>query len=65
LNLYPSCIKITFESILVAPMARDILLTMARRRYKIRLMVEWSEDHVAAIGSLNLNFGINGRIGLN
>jgi hypothetical protein len=28
-------------------------------------MAEWSEDHVAAIGSLNLNFGIFGRIWLN
>jgi hypothetical protein len=24
-------------------------------------MVEWSEDHVAAIGPLNLNLGICGR----
>jgi hypothetical protein len=28
-------------------------------------MAEWSEYHVAAIGPLNLNFGIFGRIGLN
>jgi hypothetical protein len=28
-------------------------------------MVEWSEDHVAAIGSLNLNFGTFGRSYLN
>jgi hypothetical protein len=28
-------------------------------------MAEWSEDYVAAIGPLNLNFGIFGRIGLN
>jgi hypothetical protein len=28
-------------------------------------MVKWSEDHVAAIGLLNLNFRIFGRIGLN
>jgi hypothetical protein len=28
-------------------------------------MAEWSEDHVAAIGLLNLNFGTFDRIGLN
>jgi hypothetical protein len=28
-------------------------------------MVEWSEDHVAAIGSLNLNFGTFSRLWLN
>jgi hypothetical protein len=28
-------------------------------------MAEWSEDHMAAIGSLNLNFGIFGGIWLN
>jgi hypothetical protein len=28
-------------------------------------MIEWSEDHVAAISPLNLNLGIFGRIGLN
>jgi hypothetical protein len=28
-------------------------------------MVEWSEDHVAAIGSLNLKFGTFGRLWLN
>jgi hypothetical protein len=28
-------------------------------------MVEWSEDHVAAIGSLNSNFGLVGRTWLN
>jgi hypothetical protein len=28
-------------------------------------MVEWSKDQVAAIGPLNLNFEIFGRIGLN
>jgi hypothetical protein len=28
-------------------------------------MAEWSEDHVAAIGSLNLNFVLVGRTRLN
>jgi hypothetical protein len=28
-------------------------------------MAEWSEDHVEAIGSLNLNFGTFGRAWLN
>jgi hypothetical protein len=28
-------------------------------------MVEWSKDHVAAIDSLNLNFGLVGRTWLN
>jgi hypothetical protein len=28
-------------------------------------MVMWSEDHVIAIGSLNLNFGLFGRFWLN
>jgi hypothetical protein len=28
-------------------------------------MVEWSEDHMAAIGSLNSNFGLIGRTWLN
>jgi hypothetical protein len=28
-------------------------------------MVEWSEDHVAAIGSLNSNLGLVGRTCLN
>jgi hypothetical protein len=28
-------------------------------------MAEWSEDHVAAIGFLNLNFGLVGRTWLN
>jgi hypothetical protein len=27
-------------------------------------MAEWSEDHVVAIGSLNSNFGLDGRIWL-
>jgi hypothetical protein len=28
-------------------------------------MIEWSEDYVAAIGSLNSNFGLVGRTWLN
>jgi hypothetical protein len=28
-------------------------------------MAEWSEDHMAAIGFLNLNFGLVGRTWLN
>jgi hypothetical protein len=28
-------------------------------------MADWSEDHVVAIGSLNLNFGTFGRAWLN
>jgi hypothetical protein len=28
-------------------------------------MAKWSEDHMVAVGSLNLNFGIFGRIWLN
>jgi hypothetical protein len=28
-------------------------------------MTEWSEDHMVAIGSLNLNFGLDGRTWLN
>jgi hypothetical protein len=28
-------------------------------------MVKWSKDHVAGIGSLNLNFGLIGRTWLN
>jgi hypothetical protein len=28
-------------------------------------MADWSEDHVAAIGSLNSNFGLVGRTWLN
>jgi hypothetical protein len=28
-------------------------------------MAEWSEDHVAAIGSLNINFGLVGRTWVN
>jgi hypothetical protein len=28
-------------------------------------MVEWPEDHVAVIGSLNSNFGLVGRTWLN
>jgi hypothetical protein len=28
-------------------------------------MAEWSKDHVAAMGSLNLNFGTFGRAWLN
>jgi hypothetical protein len=31
---------------------------MARRRCRIQQMAEWPEDHMAAIGSLKLNFGI-------
>jgi hypothetical protein len=50
---------------LVNPMARNWLLDMARRRCGSRYMVGWSEDHVAAIGSLNLNFGLLGGILLN
>jgi hypothetical protein len=37
------------------PITRDRLLAMARRRCRIRYMVEWSKDHVVAIGSLKLN----------
>jgi hypothetical protein len=36
-------------------MARDRLLAMARHSCRLRQMVEWLEDHVAAIGSLKLN----------
>jgi hypothetical protein len=28
-------------------------------------MAEWSKDHMAAIGPLNLNLGICGRFGIN
>jgi hypothetical protein len=31
---------------------------MARCRCRIWQMAEWSEDHMAVIGSLKLNFGI-------
>jgi hypothetical protein len=51
--LVPSCITITFLSILVDPIARDRSLAMARRRHRLRQMNEWSKDHVAAIGFLN------------
>jgi hypothetical protein len=41
--------------------ARDKSLAIARHRCRSWYMAEWSEDHGAAIGSLNLNFGlING-----
>jgi hypothetical protein len=32
----PSCIKMTFRSILVNPMAKDRSLAMARHRYRLR-----------------------------
>jgi hypothetical protein len=32
----PSCIKVTFRSIIYDPMARDRSLAMARRRYRLR-----------------------------
>jgi hypothetical protein len=51
----------TFRSILVNPMAKDWSLAMAKRRCRSRYMARCSEDHVAAIGSLNLNFGTFGR----
>jgi hypothetical protein len=46
----------------VTPTARDRSLAIARRRCRLRYMVEWSEDHVAAIGTLNSNTGLIGGI---
>jgi hypothetical protein len=41
------------------PSTRDRSLAMARRRCRLRLMAEWSKDHVAAIGSLKTqHFGL-------
>jgi hypothetical protein len=36
LNWYPSCIMVTFRSILVTPNTRDRSLAMARYRCRIR-----------------------------
>jgi hypothetical protein len=46
-------------------MARARLLAMARWSCRLRQMVEWSGDHVVAIGSLNSNFGLVDRTWLN
>jgi hypothetical protein len=46
-------------------MVRDRPLAMARRRCRLWYMAEWSEDHMAIIGSLNLNLGIIGGMWLN
>jgi hypothetical protein len=50
----PSCIKVTFRSIIVNPIARDRSLAMDRHRCRLWWMAEWSEDYVAAIGSFKL-----------
>jgi hypothetical protein len=49
----------------VNPIARDRSLAMTRHRCRPRWMAEWSKDHVAAIGFLNLNFVISDRFLLN
>jgi hypothetical protein len=49
-----SCIKVTFRSILDDPIARARSLAIARYSCRPRQMVEWSEDHVAAIGSFKI-----------
>jgi hypothetical protein len=57
----PSCIKVTFRSIIVNPISRDRSLAMDMRRCRLWWMAEWSEDYVAAIGSFKLepwNLGI-------
>jgi hypothetical protein len=56
----PSC-TVTFRSILVNPNARDRSLAIARRKYRLWQMVEWSKDHVADIDSINFNLEIFGR----
>jgi hypothetical protein len=61
----PSCIAITFRSILIDPIARDRPLAMARHRSRIRLMAEWSKDHVTAIGSYTQHLGLVGGTWLN
>jgi hypothetical protein len=46
----PSCIKVTFRSILDNLLPRDGSLAMARHSCRLWYMVKWSEDHVAVIG---------------
>jgi hypothetical protein len=50
-ELVPSCITVTFRSILVTPITRDRSLAMARCRCRLRQMAEGSKDHVVVIGS--------------
>jgi hypothetical protein len=65
LNGCCSLIRLTFQPILVDPMARDRSLVMARCSCRSWYMAKRLEDHVAAIGSLNLNLGTFGRSWLN
>jgi hypothetical protein len=46
-------------------MTRDRSLAIGRHSYRLRYIVEWLKDHVAAIGPLNLNLEICGRSWIN
>jgi hypothetical protein len=56
--LKPSCITVTFRSILVTPITRDRSLAMSKRRCRLWYMAKWLKDHVAAIGSQTQHFGL-------